>query len=132
MYVVASASARRWVTPNVLLPPQTRVCGSQTSVALEQLQQQAQDMEGSNEFRVSASSSKKRRVEEGRGQPVAAAAAQEAQDWCPQGSSEEANGRGEADSGGKLRGWAPPGLGVCQLWAQQASSLKKKKGKLED
>lgn len=34
---------------------------------------------------------------------------------------------GNGGGGGMLsQGWAPPGLGVCQLWAQQASSLKKK------
>ncbi|CAM9418173.1 unnamed protein product [Scytosiphon promiscuus] len=31
------------------------------------------------------------------------------------------------EKGGAVQGWAKPGLGVCQLWAQQASSLKRKK-----
>lgn len=70
---------------------------------------------------------KKRRVAEDNGHSAAAAAAEEAQDSCSEGLSEKTNGHDEAESG-KLQGWAPPGLGVCQLWAQQASSLKRKKG----
>ncbi|CAB1114694.1 unnamed protein product [Ectocarpus sp. CCAP 1310/34] len=37
------------------------------------------------------------------------------------------NGELHENGGGTVQGWAPPGLGVCQLWAQQASLLKRKK-----
>ncbi|CAM9728641.1 unnamed protein product [Ectocarpus fasciculatus] len=40
---------------------------------------------------------------------------------------ESNNGELHENGGGTVQGWAPPGLGVCQLWAQQASLLKRKK-----
>lgn len=42
-------------------------------------------------------------------------------------AGESNNGELHENGGGTVQGWAPPGLGVCQLWAQQASLLKRKK-----
>eukprot|EP00752_Nemacystus_decipiens_P001308 g1298.t1 len=103
-----------------------------TSVALarQHHHHQQEELEEIDEYRISAF--KKPRVGGGQRQPaslptVAEEDVEDAQHSCSEDSSEEANGLDEAESG-KLPGWAPPGLGVCQLWAQQASSLKRKNG----
>eukprot|EP00903_Cladosiphon_okamuranus_P007216 g7004.t1 len=98
-----------------------------TSVALGQQQQQQQEQQNLHALdRSSVPASKKFRLEEGKGQSASAATVAEE---GSSGVANNSNGNDEAGSG-KLQGWAPPGLGVCQLWAQQASSLKRKKGAL--